>query len=78
MWLGSVYYYALTGSYWSFQSKILAKDGVSGQYFGSSVSVYDNNVLIGAYSDDDKGFVSGLIISSKFIYTYYWNSFFVV
>jgi hypothetical protein len=44
----------MTGSYWSRQSKILAKDGSNSDLFGSSVSIYDTNALIGAYGDDDK------------------------
>jgi hypothetical protein len=59
---GSVYYYTLTGSYWSRQSKILAKDGVDGDYFGSSVSIYNNHALIGSDGNDDKGTDSGMHI----------------
>jgi hypothetical protein len=57
---GSVYYYILTGSYWSHQSKILTKDGAFNDHFGSSVSIYNNNAFIGAYYDDDKGLESGM------------------
>jgi hypothetical protein len=57
---GSVYYYTLTASYWTHQSKILANDGASVDNFGSSVSIYDNNAFIGAYRDDDKGTDSGM------------------
>jgi hypothetical protein len=46
---GSVYYYILTGSYWSHQSKILAKDGASNNFFGISVSIYNNSAFIGAF-----------------------------
>ncbi len=57
---GSVYYYTLTGSYWSHQSKILAKDGVYNDYFGYSVLINNDNAFIGAYYDDDKGTSSGM------------------
>ncbi len=60
--LGRVYYYALTGSYWSHQSKIIAKDGASYALFGWSVSIYYNNSLIGAYCDDEKGTYAGMYI----------------
>jgi hypothetical protein len=52
----------MTGSYWSRQSKILAKDGSASDNFGSSVSIYDNNALIGAYVDDDKTGDAGMYI----------------
>jgi hypothetical protein len=57
-----VYYYILTGSYWSHQSKILAQDGASSDNFGGSISIYNNNAFIGAYRDDDKGLDSGMYI----------------
>jgi hypothetical protein len=52
----------LTGSYWSHQSKILAKDGGATDRFGSSVSVYNNNAFIGAHYDDDKATDAGMPI----------------
>jgi hypothetical protein len=60
---GSVYYYTLTGSYWSYQSKILATDGASNDYFGRSVSIFNNGAFIGAHYDDDKGTNSGIDIN---------------
>jgi hypothetical protein len=57
-----VYYYTLNSSHWSHQSKILAQDGASSDYFGSSVSMYDNNAFIGADENDDKGAASGMYI----------------
>ncbi len=57
-----MYYYTLNSSHWSHQSKILAQDGASSDYFGSSVSMYDNNALIGADENDDKGAASGMYI----------------
>jgi hypothetical protein len=52
----------MTGSYWSRQSKILARDGSASDNFGNSVSIYDNNVFIGANMDDDKGGDAGMYI----------------
>jgi hypothetical protein len=60
---GTVYYYTLTGSYWSRQSKLLAKDGIAGDHFGGSVSIYNNNAVIGSDSDGDKGQLSGVYIN---------------
>ena len=44
--------------------KITASDGTSGDIFGLSVSIYEETIVIGAYSDDDKGSNSG----SAYIY----------
>ncbi len=57
---GAVYYYTLTGLYWSRQSKILATDGAAGDFFGSSVSIYNNTAFIGATGDDENGGYSGM------------------
>ncbi len=47
------------GNLWSRQSKILAKDGVADDQFGTSVSVYGTIAMMGAYSDDDKSTDAG-------------------
>ena len=39
--------------------KLTANDGVAGDYFGYSVSVYNNTAVIGAYQDDDNSSNSG-------------------
>jgi hypothetical protein len=56
---GSVYYYTLIGSDWSLQSKLLNNDGYSKDAFGSSISIFDNNALIGAMKDSDKALLAG-------------------
>ncbi len=56
---GSVFVYSKTGSSWSSQGKIQAKDGGSYDYFGSSVSLFASSALVGADYDDDKGYDSG-------------------
>ena len=48
-----------SGSGWVQTSKLLAADGVGGDHFGRSVSVYNSTALIGAQLDDDKGEGSG-------------------
>ncbi len=55
-----MYYYALIGSYWSRQSKLLAFDGVARDYFGISVSIHNFNALIGADGDDTQGTSAGI------------------
>jgi hypothetical protein len=50
------------GNIWSRQSKLLAKDGAGGDYFGVRVSIYDTTSMIGAYCDDDKAVDAGIIL----------------
>jgi hypothetical protein len=73
--LGSAYLYQYnpdTGN-WD-ETKLLATDGVAGDNFGASVSISENNILIGADANDDAGFNSG----SAYLYqynpaTYLWD-----
>jgi predicted permease len=53
--------YRSSGTAWSFQTKIIAKDGYTWDAFGSGVSVYGTTAMIGACIDDDKGASSGII-----------------
>ncbi len=52
---GSAYMFVRSGVVWSQESKLLASDGGSYDYFGYSVSLSDARALVGAYGDDDKG-----------------------
>jgi len=57
---GSTYIYANTsGNSWIQQTKLSASDGASNDYFGLSVSISGNHVLIGSYLDDDGGSGTG-------------------
>ena len=56
---GSVYLYKLKGGKWKFCKKINPSDGSESDAFGASISLKNNNLLVGAYSDSDKGFLSG-------------------
>jgi hypothetical protein len=56
---GAAYLYVRSGTNWTQQSKLLASDGAEWDYFGASVSLYDNLALIGAPNTDDKGQDSG-------------------
>jgi hypothetical protein len=58
---GSAYIFTRSGTTWTEQAKLTASDGVSSDYFGSSVTLSsDGNVaLIGAHGDDDNGTDSG-------------------
>ena len=44
---------------WTQIAKLTADDGAERDYFGWSVSIDGDTVVIGAYSDDDKGYNSG-------------------
>jgi hypothetical protein len=63
---GSAYVFRFNGASWVQQAKLLALDGGAYDYFGYSVAINGNTVLIGAYGDDDKGYQSG----SAFIFRF--------
>ncbi len=56
---GSIYFFQLKNNKWSFQKKITADDGEESDAFGSSISLKGDNLLVGAYSDSDEGFLAG-------------------
>ncbi|MGD8779904.1 MAG: T9SS type A sorting domain-containing protein [Ignavibacteria bacterium] len=49
---GSAYICKKVGPIWSFQQKIYAADGQPGDYFGYSVDIDSNYIVVGAYGDD--------------------------
>jgi len=56
---GSVYLFKLIDNRWQFSKKINPSDGGESDAFGVSISIVNNNLLAGAFSDSDKGFLSG-------------------
>ena len=48
---GSVYVYYFDGEAWVEQEKLIASDGGFADYFGYAVSVYDDQIVTGAYRD---------------------------
>jgi predicted amidohydrolase len=62
---GSAYIFTGNGSSWTQQAKLLASDGEAEDYFGISVSIDGETVIIGAYTDNDNGNYSG----SAYIFT---------
>ncbi len=56
---GSIYFFQLKNDKWHFQKKITADDGEESDAFGSSISLKGDNLLVGAYSDSDEGFLAG-------------------
>ena len=53
---GSAYIFDLSGN---LIEKVVAFDGGAGHYFGFSVDVCEERLIIGAYADDENGFRSG-------------------
>jgi len=53
---GSAYVYqgsaGIGGYIWALDAKLTASDGASGDFFGISVGIYSNNIVIGADADD--------------------------
>jgi hypothetical protein len=49
---GSAYVFMRSGTTWAQQAKLIASDGAAGDYFGSSVSISGDYVVIGARGDD--------------------------
>ena len=60
---GSVYVYDLTKNIEGegFETKITASDGAESDYFGVSVAIDGNTLVVGAYNDDDNGNDSGSV-----------------
>ncbi|MHC4617057.1 MAG: hypothetical protein ACYTEQ_04815 [Planctomycetota bacterium] len=56
---GSAYVFQRTGENWTEQAKLTASDGGAGDYFGYSVSIDGNYVVVGAYGDEPNGETSG-------------------
>ena len=52
---------ASSGAVWTEQTKLYANDPASNDWFGASLSLYDDTALIGAHGDDDKGSDSGKV-----------------
>ena len=62
---GSAYVFTRSGNTWTQQDKLTASDGAGVDWFGYSVSVGGDTVVIGAPNDDDKGPNSG----SAYVYS---------
>ena len=56
---GSAYIFKRNGTKWVQQAKLLASDGAVDDWFGFTVSIYNDYAIIGAPYDDDKGISSG-------------------
>ncbi|WP_417392204.1 Calx-beta domain-containing protein [Gimesia sp.] len=49
---GAAYVYHLNGSTWEYEEKLTASDGEAGDYFGRSVAIENNTIVVGAYFRD--------------------------
>ena len=56
---GSVYLFERSGGAWTEGQKVLASDGVAGDWFGRSVGLDGDLLVVGAYGVDAVGFTSG-------------------
>ena len=56
---GSAYVFVRSGTTWTQQSKLTAGDAAAFDFFGFSVSISGDTVLVGAQGDDDAGTASG-------------------
>ena len=52
---GSAYVFVRSGTTWTQQQKVLASDGATGDFFGISVSVAGDTIVVGANADDTPG-----------------------
>lgn len=62
---GSVYVFSRDGLGWGPQAKLAADDGAARDWFGYSVAVDGDTIVIGAVQDDDGGFNAG----SAYVYS---------
>ncbi|MEO5914979.1 MAG: FG-GAP repeat protein [Luteolibacter sp.] len=56
---GSAYVFVRNGASWTQQQKLTAFDGAEGDWFGYSVAIDGETIVVGVYSDDDAGAESG-------------------
>ena len=65
---GAAYIFTRTGSTWTQQTKIIASDGVDGDWFGFSVAIAGdgNTCIVGAYGCDPEGIPNA---GAAYIYT---------
>ncbi|MCZ6835257.1 MAG: hypothetical protein O7G85_05725 [Planctomycetota bacterium] len=71
---GAAYVFRRIGNAWSQEQKLLPLDGAPNEFFGVSVSVSGNVIVVGAREDDDNGSQSGSAYVFRFdTNTSTWN-----
>ena len=63
---GSVYVYRRHGNAWVGQAKLTASDASPGDWFGFSVAIDGDVILVGSKADDDNGSASGSVYVFRF------------
>ncbi len=63
---GAVYVYSRTGSTWTFEQKLTASDGVSGDYFGVPVSISNDGTRIVASANSANSSRGAAYVFSRF------------
>jgi hypothetical protein len=67
---GSAYiFWRNSDNSWSLVQKLTSSDGAESDYFGKSVSIFENFAVVGAYGDDDNASASGSAYIYKIIDT---------
>ena len=56
---GSAYVFNFNGANWIEEAKLIPTDGAAGDWFGNTLAIEGNEVVIGAYNNDDNGDNSG-------------------
>lgn len=56
---GAAYVFRHDGRGWVQQARLVPSDGAAADYFGHSVAIQGDTIVVGAYGDDDNGPVSG-------------------
>ena len=56
---GSAYVFIRSAGVWSEQAKLIASDAAGGDFFGGSVAISGESVVVGAFNDDDTASDSG-------------------
>ena len=56
---GSAYVFEKSSSGWTQKAKLATSDGVADDYFGISVAILGDQIVVGAFGDDDNGSASG-------------------
>ena len=56
---GAAYVYVRTATSWQFQQKLTANDASPQSFFGTSVAIDNDTIVVGAHGDANAGFASG-------------------
>jgi len=63
---GSAYVFTRSGSTWTQAQKLTASDGAGSDAFGTSISIDEKSIAVGAHLDDDNGSASGSVYVFKY------------